>query len=251
MPRTGRIHFLDEWRGVALIGMIIYHTLYDLYAIFGVDFDFFCTPLNIFQQFICCSFILIAGISARLSSKILRHGATVFGAGMLMTAGTYIFMRDLTIWFGVLHMIGLSLIICSLIKKPLCKISGSITAAVSVMLFLCLFHLPEHSILFGSVTVPSQLYIDPPHLAFLGLPGKTFSSSDYFPLIPWFFLFMTGFGLGEGFKERKIPEFMTRKHSKFLSTIGSNTLIIYIFHQPVIYGILYGIFYVIEQFRSV
>ena len=37
--KGGRIFFLDEMRGLALIGMIIYHAAYDLYAIFGLDFD--------------------------------------------------------------------------------------------------------------------------------------------------------------------------------------------------------------------
>ena len=48
--KGGRIFFLDEMRGLALIGMIIYHAAYDLYAIFGLDFDFFSTGWNTFQN---------------------------------------------------------------------------------------------------------------------------------------------------------------------------------------------------------
>lgn len=240
--RHKRIHILDEWRGIALIGMIIYHTLYDLYEIFDVDFNFYSPLLNGFQLFICCSFILIAGISSRLSSNILKHGTIVFGAGMLMTAGTYIFMNDFVIWFGVLHFLGLSMIIYSLFSKQLSKIPASIVSCVSLFLFLSLYHLPGKSIFFGKITVPSSLYIDPPFLAFLGLPGSTFSSSDYFPLIPWFFLFLVGTGIGESLLKKDLPAFMVTKHSKFLSFIGSHTLIIYIFHQVVIYAVLLGIF---------
>ena len=38
--KSGRIFFLDELRGLALIGMIVYHTAYDLRYIFGLLFIF-------------------------------------------------------------------------------------------------------------------------------------------------------------------------------------------------------------------
>ena len=53
------------------------------------------------------------------------------------------------------------------------------------------------------------------------------------------------------FKERKIPDFMMNKHSDFLCKIGSNTLAIYIVHQPVIYGLLTAFFWVIEKGSTV
>ena len=119
--KSGRIYFLDEMRGIALIGMIIYHILYDLYEIFGLKFNFDSPLLNGFQIAICSTFIFIAGISARLSHNILKHGLTVFGAGLLMTAGTYFFMPELTIWFGILHFLGVSMIIFAIFKKLITK----------------------------------------------------------------------------------------------------------------------------------
>lgn len=243
--KTGRIHFLDEWRGIALIGMILYHTLYDLYAIFGVDFDFYSPYLNALQLFVCCSFIFIAGISARLSSKTAEHGLVVFGAGMLMTFGTYFFMKELTIWFGVLHFIGLSILLYSVFKKKIQKSNGAIFSLLSLVLFFCTWGLSGGTILFGKVDIPDSFYFTK-YLAFLGLPGKGFSSGDYFPMIPWFFLFLCGAFLGQYFKDGSIPQFMYKKRNKFLSLVGSNTLIIYILHQPVIYGILFVIFKMIE-----
>ena len=44
---------------------------------------------------------------------------------------------------------------------------------------------------------------------------------------------------------------MMNKHSDFLCDIGSNTLVIYIIHQPVIYGLLYAFFWVIEKGSTV
>ena len=40
---------------------------------------------------------------------------------------------------------------------------------------------------------------------------------------------------------------MMKKHSDFLCRIGSNTLIIYILHQPVTYALLYMVFWLLEK----
>ena len=100
--------------------------------------------------------------------------------------------------------------------------------------------------MFGNIAMPYNLYFSK-YLAVIGLPGPGFRSADYFPLLPWFFLFLFGCFIGKWFKERKIPDFMMNKHSAFLSKIGSNTLAIYIVHQPIIYGVLYAFFWVIEK----
>ena len=243
---NSRIFFLDELRGLALIGMILYHTLYDLYEIFGLKFDFDSPALNTLQLAVCCTFIVIAGISTRLSRNTLKHGFIVFGAGLLMTAGTYFFMPELTIWFGILHFLGASMIIYAFFKESIDRAKPVISSIVSFAVFLCLYGLPGGNILFGRITVPRELYFSK-YLAVIGLPGKGFSSADYFPLLPWFFLFLAGCFIGKYFKERKVPDFMLKKHSRFLSAIGSNTLIIYIIHQPVIYAVLTAFFWVVEK----
>lgn len=245
-----RIFFLDEVRALALIGMIVYHTAYDLYAIFGLDFNFYSKGWNTLQMAVCCTFIIIAGISSRLTKNALKHGLVVLGCGMLMTLGTYFFMRSQTIWFGVLHFLGSSMIIYYVFRKSIKKAPAFLCAVISLSAFLCLYGLPTKHIMFGKITVPSELYFSK-YLGFLGFPGTGFRSADYFPLLPWFFLFLFGCFIGTWFKERKIPSFMMNKHSDFLCKIGSNTLAIYIIHQPVIYAVLYSFFWVIEKGTSV
>ena len=44
---------------------------------------------------------------------------------------------------------------------------------------------------------------------------------------------------------------MMKKHSSLLCKIGSNTLVIYILHQPVIYAVLWALFWIIEKGTSV
>ncbi len=248
--KGGRIYFLDEVRALALIGMIIYHAAYDLYVLFGLDFDFYSPGWDTFQMAICCTFIVIAGISSRLTKNALKHGIVVFGCGMLMTLGTYFFMPGQVIWFGVLHFLGASMIIYYLFRKSVKKAPAILSAIISFAVFLGLYGLPSGSIFFGNVEVPANLYFSK-YLAVIGLPGNGFRSADYFPLLPWFFLFLTGCFIGKYFKERKIPDFMMNKHSDFLCKIGSNTLVIYILHQPIIYALLYAFFWVIEKGSAV
>lgn len=248
--KSGRIFFLDEMRGLALIGMIIYHAAYDLRYIFGLRFSFDSAGWNAFQMCICCTFIIIAGISCRLTKNVLKHGAVVLAAGMLMTAGTYFFMPDMVIWFGVLHFLGVSMMLYYLFRKAIAKASAALCAVFALAAYFCTRGLASGSIFFGSVEVPQGLYFTNV-LAPLGLPAPSFTSADYFPLIPWFFLFLFGCFIGKYFKERKIPDFMMKKHCSALCAIGSNTLVIYILHQPIIYAVLWALFWVIEKGTAV
>lgn len=248
--KSGRIFFLDELRGLALIGMIIYHAAYDLRYIFGLKFNFDSAGWNTFQLCICCTFIIIAGISCRLTKNALRHGATVFAAGMLMTAGTYFFMPDMIIWFGVLHFLGASIMIYYLFRKAIAKAPALLCGVFSLAAFFCTRGFSSGTVFFGKADIPENLYFTN-LLAPLGLPAPGFSSADYFPLVPWFFLFLFGCFIGKYFKERKIPDFMMKKHSSLLCVIGSNTLVIYILHQPVIYALLWAFFWIVERGTTV
>ena len=74
--------------------------------------------------------------------------------------------------------------------------------------------------------------------AFLGFPPADFFSTDYFSLLPWLFLFLTGYFLfrfhpPEGRKTRRIP---------LAAAIGRRSLLIYMLHQPVVYGVLSVLF---------
>ncbi|HNW04631.1 MAG TPA: heparan-alpha-glucosaminide N-acetyltransferase [Oscillospiraceae bacterium] len=243
---SGRIRFLDEFRGVALLGMVVYHTVYDLFVIFGVGPSPFEPPFSWLQQFVCWSFILISGVSCRLSHSNLKRGLVVLGAGMLMTFGTMLFMPDQLIRFGVLHFLGVSMLLYPLLRRAVEALHPVLGVLLFFGLFLCLREIPEGTVLFGTVTLPAGLYRND-FTAVLGFPPADYSSADYFPLLPWFPLFLTGAAVGKYFKDRRLPAFMMRKHSGFLCAVGGNTLFIYLVHQPVIYGILYGVFRCLEE----
>ena len=89
--------------------MLVYHFLYDL-LIFGVitPQQMFSPGLNFMQKFICCSFILLAGASARFSRSNLRHGIIVLLAGAAVEIGAAV--GGQTIRFGILQFMGVSMV---------------------------------------------------------------------------------------------------------------------------------------------
>lgn len=73
--------------------------------------------------------------------------------------------------------------------------------------------------------------------AYLGFMPKSFFSTDYFPLLPWLFLFWAGYFLhhlvGRG---RLAP--LRRSVCPPLGWMGRHSLVLYLLHQPVILGVL-------------
>ena len=76
----------------------------------------------------------------------------------------------------------------------------------------------------------------------LGIISSTYSSADYFPMMPWFFIFMSGSYFGYWFKNGDMPKSFYKPHCKWLAAVGRVTIWIYILHVPIILGIFSLIF---------
>ena len=77
----------------------------------------------------------------------------------------------------------------------------------------------------------------------LGLHDSGFASADYFPMMPWFFLFIAGSYFGIIAKDGRLPKFCYPTHIKWLAVVGRYTIWIYVLHQPIIYFIFSLIFH--------
>ena len=73
----------------------------------------------------------------------------------------------------------------------------------------------------------------------LGFPYPSFVSSDYFSLLPWLLLFWTGYHL---YRLRPETPALPDIRLPGLMAMGRHSLVIYLLHQPVIYGLLALIF---------
>ena len=221
-----RFDILDAWRTLAIVLMLAYHFLYDLY-IFGVlsAAQLFSTPLNVLERFICCSFIFLAGASARFSRNNLRHGLTVLAAGVIVEIGAAV--GGQTIRWGVLMLLGSSMVLWHFLEKYLQKCQQFNLSVICLALY-------TFTNWWTKTTTVSVKWLYP-----LGFTAPGFRSADYFPLLPWFFLFLIGTVLGGWCLDNQDSPLLTKPLPKVLTWPGRHSLVIYVLHQPVLYGISY------------
>ncbi len=241
MESKVRYNLIDSIRGFAIINMVLFHLLYDMVFMFGFDIPFFRTNgATIWERCICTTFILISGISWHFSRHNLKRGFVVFALGWCITFVTAVVLPGYAIWHGILNLLGLSMMIMVPLNKLFSKINEWIGIFGSLVLFFLTENVGKHYIGFFDVELirlPDFLYSSN-LLAFLGFKSSSFSSTDYFPLLPWFFMFCVGYFLWRIIKSVSIEKIFTVK-VPVLNIIGKHSLVIYIVHQPVIYGVLY------------
>ena len=136
-PQTAaRYRLLDELRGLDLISMMLYHGMWDVVFLFGVTQKWYTgLPGFVWQQSICWVFILLSGFCLPLGHHPFRRGAVVFGAGALVTAVTLLFLPEDVVWFGVLTLLGSSMLLTAALDPLFRRVPPSAGVAVSALLF--------------------------------------------------------------------------------------------------------------------
>ena len=232
-----RVGILDEARGIAYIAMVIYHAYFDIAFIYGIDLpDAADAVMKFLQPFIAGTFIVVAGAASNYSSNNFKRGTLYFFLAMIMTFVTAIVMPSEIILFGVLHFLGIAAMIYGFIGKFTESIPSLIGIIIFSLLFAVTFNIPR-----GYIGIQGLFSVDMPDLLYgnywlfpLGFTSPSFASSDYFPLIPYLFLFLAGASLGAFFKSGRASKgFYTVRFSK-LAFLGRHGLWIYLLHQPVL-----------------
>ena len=112
---------------------------------------------------------------------------------------------------------------------------GIAATAVFLLLFLATLGLSKGAIGLPGATiqVPRALY-STPWLSWLGFPGPGFRSGDYYPLLPYCLMYLSGASLGPVVKKRGLPRSLKPLRCRPLEFIGRHALEVYIVHQPVL-----------------
>ena len=245
MAEKGRYYLIDALRGLALVNMLGYHFLYDVNVVYGLNPRWFLRPaVHVWQQYICWSFILIAGFSFHWGKKHnLRRGLFLNACGFVITVITLIAMPTEAVWFGILSFMGCAVVLTIPLEKGLCKTQPLAGLIISFLLFLLLKRVDSGYIGIGPYLyrLPAALYRYR-ILAPLGFPDAAFRSSDYFPMLPWYLLFLCGWFLGELFRRHTSWQQIARTRIPLLSAIGCKTIWVYMLHQPILMGICILIF---------
>ncbi len=235
-----RYQVLDTIRGCALASMILYHAAWDMVYLFGADWPWYHGfAAHVWQQSICWTFILLSGYCWALGRHQFRRGLTVFFCGALITAVTWVFMPENLVLFGVLTLLGSSSILLCQFEPLLRRVPARVGLAGSFLLFMLLRDVNAGYLGFEGNRF-FRFWDGARNLAtaFAGFPPVDFFSTDYFSLLPWFFLFLTGYFLfrlrpEEARKVRRVP---------VLTAMGRHSLLIYMLHQPAVYALLWALF---------
>lgn len=94
---------LDSLRGLTLFSMIAYHLCWDLVYLRGLPWAWYNGFwAYIWQQSICCTFILLSGYCCQASRHPIRRGAISFFGGAAVSLATTLVTPEEPIRFGVL-----------------------------------------------------------------------------------------------------------------------------------------------------
>ena len=238
---TERFWELDLLRGVAILMMILFHLMFDLAYFNAVDLNVRSGFWLYFARATATLFLLLVGISLTLSFsralattpqqeklylKYLKRGSKIFVWGLIITVTTWFLLRDDVVVWGVLHLIGISIILA----YPLLKFRS--------------WNLVLGIVLIALGLLPKKVSVNFPWFLWLGLKPAHFHTIDYFPVLPWFGVVLIGVFLGNALYANYIRNFELRDRSQYpvihmLSLMGRHSLLIYLVHQPVLVALVY------------
>jgi uncharacterized membrane protein len=220
---------------------VLFHTLFDLNYFQVLTIEVYAGFWRYFAFATASLFLLIVGISltisrSRAASKISGHqltlkyvvrGAGILLLGILVTAGTWLYLREGFVVFGILHLIG-----------------------VSVMISPLFFRFKKYNVLIGLLFVGIGFLLTgvngPVWLLPLGIHPAAFWSVDYEPLFPWTGIVLIGMGLGGYLYPGGVRRFSLPRTPEFfeppVAFLGRHSLIIYLVHQPLIILLIAGVF---------
>ena len=231
---------LDTVRGVCILSMVAYHGMYDLVDIFGLPSAWYTgLPGYSGQQSICCTFILLSRMCWQLSRRHVKRGLLLVGCGAAITLITWLVMPSQRILYGVLNLLGLSALLLIPLDKVFRKIPAWAGLGGALLLFALTKNVSRGSLGFEGLVLcrlPRWLYATD-LLAVVGFPSPSFWSTDYFPLLPWFFLFCAGYFLWSLLDKSPRAKELLRPGLRPLSFLGRHSLAIYLIHQPALMAV--------------
>ena len=243
VKKRPRIQPIDELRGLAIFCMVFFHAFYTIGYFFNYEWGI--TLVNFFmpaEPFFAGLFILLSGIVSNMSHSNLERGVKLMLISLGVTLVTYLVLGyENIISFGVLHMLACCMLLYGLSNKYLKLIPSWIGILFNVIMFWFTYLTTHHQMGFPpffTFSLPDNWY-DTKFLFMFGFPHDDFVSSDYFPLLPWLFLFFAGTYIGRICVKKKFPNSTLKKRIPFFGFLGRHSLIIYLAHQPIIFALCY------------
>jgi len=222
MRGNERIPEIDYLRTLAICLMVIFHFVYDLDHYTALKVDVTDPWWTVVGRAAAILFMVISGVSNGFSRRPIRRGLKVLGWGMVVTLATFIVMPETYVRFGILHFLGISMILYPLVRR----LSPLAISALCVLSFVTGY-------LIRNTVLPF------PWLLPLGISYPGFATIDYYPLFPYLgfsFLGILGYKLFYGKGKRLFPRLVLFPE---VAWVSRNSLGIYLIHQPVLLAAIF------------
>lgn len=211
-----RAPFIEDLRGQAVLWMIFFHAAYDLTLFRVLHFNFASGFWFWLPRYIVLSFLICVGASLRIAyqkeilwPKFFKRFKKIALGALLVSIATYLLFPSRWVYFGTLHNIALSSLIGLIfVRRP----------KLSLFLGIAIFaSMPLFGLTFKNLSVLTSV-----------------KSMDFIPIYPWFGAVLFGIFLSDSL--RKIQYSFRFPWLRFFS---QKAFIIYLIHQPLLYGLSY------------
>ncbi|NLL17874.1 MAG: DUF1624 domain-containing protein [Clostridia bacterium] len=213
---------LDFIRGLCLLVMIICHLAWDLHNYYG--YPAYYNDGWLYWCFIVTApiFMVLAGISSFFTRSHKKRAFRVLFFAMVITLFTFFYDRNQMIMFGILHFMGVNMLLYPYYRK---LNPWLLTGIALVVIGL------------GRFVAGIDMLTDV--LFPLGLRSDSYRSFDYFPMIPYAGFFMIGTVLGPVLYPNRKSRLNLRLPPNPISYMGQHSLTVYVLHQPILVVLLY------------
>ena len=217
------------------MGMTVFHFAYDL-EYFGFEERGYADQPHwrYFATLVAGSFLFLAGVSLHLAHargiRWRRWGwriGTIALAALAIMAATRFATPNNWIFFGILHMIAFG----SVVGLAFMRSPWWLTAAAGVAVLAV-----DHFVV-GALPDALAWY-------WIGLSSVTPVTSDFRPVFPWLAAVLFGIAAARASAEADWLPAMARprfdgRAGRLLRFLGRNSLVYYLLHQPVLFGLFW------------
>ncbi len=221
-PTAGRIGEIDALRGMAIILMVIFHTVVDLRDFYHYQVDYHTGFWYYLGKLSASLFIFVSGLSATLATATFSRSIRILACGLVLTVITWFYSPDWYIRFGILHFLGISLLTYPLLNK---QTPGPLLGLAFIAAMLGYW--ATRQIVPWSFLIP------------FGLLPADFQTIDYYPLFPWYGVFLLGAAAGKQLYKTGTSLLPGIAFPKSLTFLSRHSLIVYLVHQPLLLLWLY------------
>lgn len=213
---------LDFIRGLCLLVMIICHLAWDLHHYYG--YPSYYSDGWLYWSFVVLApiFMVLAGISSSFTRSHQKRAFRVLFFAMVITLFTFFYDRNQMIMFGILHFMGVNMLLYPYYRK----LNPWLLTGIALII-----------ISLGRFVANIDMHTDV--LFPLGLRSASYRSFDYFPMIPYAGFFMIGTVLGPILYPDRKSRVAINIPPNPISYMGQHSLTVYMIHQPVLITLLF------------